>query len=53
VIIPVKDVPGPDKCPGEKMLDSRITDSQGCGAPAELTLTTKPILTEILLGDIF
>ena len=35
------------------MLDSGITDSKGCRTPAEFALTTKPILTEILFGDMF
>jgi len=49
----MKDIPGSDKGSGEKMLDSRITDSQGGGTPAKFTLTTKPVLTELLFGDIF
>ena len=44
-LIYTEDFPGPDKCPCEKMLDSRITDSERCGAPAKFCLTTKPVLT--------
>ncbi|HDM79128.1 MAG TPA: hypothetical protein ENG51_22095 [Deltaproteobacteria bacterium] len=49
----IENVPWPEKCTGKKILDSGITDSKGCGAPAKFALTTKPMLTELLFGDIF
>jgi hypothetical protein len=49
----LKNVPGPDECPAEKMLDAGVTDPQRCGAPAEVSLATKPILTQIIFSDIF
>jgi hypothetical protein len=39
----LKNVPGADERFAEKMLDAGVTDAQGCGAPAEVALTAKPI----------
>ncbi len=35
-----------------KMLNTWMTDTQSCSAPAEFTLAAKPVLTVLFLGDI-
>jgi hypothetical protein len=50
---PFENVLGSDQGFGKKRLNTGVADMQCCGAPAKFTLTTKPILTQLLFADIF